>query len=98
MDIADQGAAPAGLEGEVVAQAFGIQLSGESRARRRRAPGWTRRPAARMFAPEQRLDADPVAGQQLPSARSWMAKANMPSSLSEGLHPSEGAGEHDFSL
>jgi hypothetical protein len=56
------------LEGEVVAQSFGVKLlrkgvqSEERRQCRRRDEVFTMR--APMFAPEQRLDAEPVAGEK----------------------------------
>jgi hypothetical protein len=52
------------LEGEVVAQAFGVELSRECREREEGRQRRSCHQAAAMLAPEQRLDAEPVSGEE----------------------------------
>jgi hypothetical protein len=52
------------LEGEVVAQSFGVKLLRKGVQSEERRQCRRRDQAAPMFAPEQRLDAEPVAGEK----------------------------------
>jgi hypothetical protein len=93
-------AAPAGLEGEVVAQAFGIELAGKigSAKKGARVDATTSPPAC---SPQNSglMPSRSRARNTLPSSRSWMAKANMPSSLVHyGLAPVQVTREQNFAV